>query len=115
LIAVRNYLDPASAGLSPEKYEAIGESNHETTDSSKKEVDAADIEVGYDAFGQPVAAIVTACEADKKASLWETIKKHFRSNPVVGPIRRDTADSIGAAGHGVTGGTCEGNRGVRIG
>ncbi len=47
------------------------------TASSKKEVDAADIEVGYDAFGQPVAAIVTACEADKKASLWETIKKHF--------------------------------------
>jgi len=29
LIAVGNYLDPASAGLSPEKYEAIGENNHE--------------------------------------------------------------------------------------
>jgi len=28
------------------------------TASSKKKVDAADIEVGYDAFGQPVAAIV---------------------------------------------------------
>ena len=47
------------------------------TASSKKEVAAADIEVGYDVFGQPVAAVITACEADKKASLWEKIKKHF--------------------------------------
>jgi hypothetical protein len=45
--------------------------------SSKKETDAGDIDVGYDAFGKPVAAIVTACEADKKASLWEKIKEHF--------------------------------------
>jgi hypothetical protein len=44
--------------------------------SSNKET-AGDIDVGYDAFGQPVAAIVTACEADKKASLWEKIKEHF--------------------------------------
>ena len=45
--------------------------------SSKKAADAGEIDVGYDAFGQPVAAVVTACEADKKASLWEKIKKHF--------------------------------------
>jgi hypothetical protein len=44
---------------------------------SKKEVAAGDIEVGYDAFGRPVAEVVTACKADKKASLWEKIKKHF--------------------------------------
>jgi len=45
--------------------------------SSKKAVTAADIEVGYDFFGRPVAEVVTACEADKKASLWEKIKAHF--------------------------------------
>jgi hypothetical protein len=45
--------------------------------SSKKADDAGDIEVGYDAFGQPVAAVVTACEADKKASLWEKVKQHW--------------------------------------
>jgi hypothetical protein len=45
--------------------------------SSNKAVDAGDIDVGYDAFGQPVAAVVTACKADKQASLWEKIKKHF--------------------------------------
>jgi hypothetical protein len=45
--------------------------------SSKKAVAAADIEVGYDVFGRPVAEVVTACEADKKASLWEKIKAHF--------------------------------------
>lgn len=44
---------------------------------SKKAVSAADVEVGYDAFGRPVAEVVTACQADKKASLWEKIKKHF--------------------------------------
>jgi hypothetical protein len=45
--------------------------------SSKKGVDAGDIDVAYDAFGQPIAAVVTACEADKKASLWDKIKEHF--------------------------------------
>ena len=44
---------------------------------SKKGVAAADIEVGYDAFGRPVAEVVTACKADKKATLWDKIKKHF--------------------------------------
>jgi hypothetical protein len=44
---------------------------------SKKSVSAADVEIGYDAFGRPVAEVVTACKADKKASLWEKIKKHF--------------------------------------
>ncbi len=47
------------------------------TASSKKDVEAGEIDVGFDAFGRPVAAIVTACEADKKASLWEKIKAHF--------------------------------------
>jgi hypothetical protein len=45
--------------------------------ASKKSVSAADVEVGYDKFGRPVAAVVTACKADKKASLWEKIKAHF--------------------------------------
>ena len=45
--------------------------------SSKKSVAAEDVEVGYDIFGRPVAEVVTACEADKKASLWEKIKAHF--------------------------------------
>ena len=45
--------------------------------SSKKDVDAGDIDVAYDAFGKPVAAVMTACQADKKASLWEKIKEHF--------------------------------------
>jgi hypothetical protein len=44
---------------------------------SKKGVAAADVEVGYDQFGRPVAEVVTACKADKKASLWDKIKKHF--------------------------------------
>jgi len=38
---------------------------------------AEDVEVGYDIFGRPVAEVVTACEADKKATLWDKIKKHF--------------------------------------
>jgi len=42
--------------------------------SSSKAVEAGDVEVGYDASGNAVVAIVTACEADKKASLWEKIK-----------------------------------------
>jgi hypothetical protein len=45
--------------------------------SSKKSVAAEDVEVGYDIFGRPVAEVVTACEADKKASLWDKIKAHF--------------------------------------
>jgi hypothetical protein len=45
--------------------------------SSKKTDDAGEIDVGYDVFGQPVAAVVTACEADKKASLWEKVKQHW--------------------------------------
>jgi len=45
--------------------------------SSKKSVDAEDVQVGYDIFGRPVAEVVTACEADKKASLWDKIKAHF--------------------------------------
>jgi hypothetical protein len=45
--------------------------------SSKKEVDAGEIEVGYDSAGDPVAAVVADCEGDKTASLWEKIKKHF--------------------------------------
>jgi hypothetical protein len=45
--------------------------------ASKKAVAAGDVEVGYDAFGRPVAEVVTACEADKKASLLDKIKAHF--------------------------------------
>ena len=45
--------------------------------ASKKADSAADVEVGYDAFGRPIAEVVTACKADKKASLWEKIKAHF--------------------------------------
>jgi len=44
---------------------------------TKKEDDAGDILVGYDQFGKPLAAIVTACEADKKSSLWEKVKSVF--------------------------------------
>ena len=44
------------------------------TASSKKSVDAAEVDIGYDQFGQPVMEIVTACQADKKASLWEKVK-----------------------------------------
>jgi hypothetical protein len=29
-------------------------------------------------FGRPVAEVATACEGDKKASLWEKIKAHFK-------------------------------------
>jgi hypothetical protein len=47
------------------------------TASSKKAEAAEEVDVGYDVFGRPVAAVVTACEADKKASLWEKIKAHF--------------------------------------
>lgn len=47
------------------------------TASSKKQVAAEDIEVGYDALGDPVAALVTECQADKKASLWSKIKAKF--------------------------------------
>ena len=47
------------------------------TSSSKKEVEAEDIEVGFDAFGRPVAEVVNACKAEPKASLWSKIKKHF--------------------------------------
>jgi len=45
--------------------------------SSKKTVAAEDVEVGYDIFDRPVAEVVTACEKDKKASLWDKIKAHF--------------------------------------
>jgi hypothetical protein len=45
---------------------------------SKTDVAAADVEIGYDAFGRPVAEVVTACKADKKASLLDKIKTHFK-------------------------------------
>ncbi|WP_462328290.1 HdeA/HdeB family chaperone [Thiohalocapsa halophila] len=47
------------------------------TAASNKEVGVAEIDVAYDAFGQPLAAVITACEGDKKASLWAKIKEHF--------------------------------------
>jgi|SRR5210317_1024431 hypothetical protein len=47
------------------------------TNASNSSVGAADIAVGYDAFGHPVIEVVNACIADKKASLWDKIKKHF--------------------------------------
>jgi len=47
------------------------------TAGSKKDVAVEDVEVGYDIFDRPVAEVVTACEADKKASLWDKIKAHF--------------------------------------
>jgi hypothetical protein len=40
-------------------------------------VSAEEVDVGYDAFGRPVSEVVTACKADKKASLLEKIKAHF--------------------------------------
>ena len=45
--------------------------------ASDKTVAAEEVDVGFDAFGRPVAEVVTACEGDKKASLWEKIKAHF--------------------------------------
>jgi acid stress chaperone HdeA len=42
--------------------------------SSVGHVAAEDIEIGYDGWGEPVAAIITACEGDKSASLWSKIK-----------------------------------------
>jgi hypothetical protein len=47
------------------------------TDASENSVSASEISVGYDAFGNPVAEVVDACTADKKASLRDKIKKHF--------------------------------------
>ena len=44
---------------------------------SKKTVAAEEVDVGYDAFGRPIAEVVTACEGDKKASLWDKVKAHF--------------------------------------
>jgi hypothetical protein len=44
---------------------------------SKKTVAAEEVDVGFDAFGRPVAEVVTACEGDKKASLWDKVKAHF--------------------------------------
>lgn len=46
--------------------------------ADNKEVAAEEVDVGYDAFGVPVAEVVTACKADKKASLWDKIKAHFK-------------------------------------
>lgn len=45
--------------------------------ASDKTVAAEEVDVGFDAFGRPVAEVVTACEGDKKASLWDKIKAHF--------------------------------------
>jgi hypothetical protein len=50
------------------------------TDASGKQVEAADISVGYDPFGNPVVEVVDACKADKKASLWDKVKAHFHKN-----------------------------------
>ena len=47
------------------------------TAESKKAVAAEEVDVGYDAFGRPVAEVVTACEGDKKAALWDKVKAHF--------------------------------------
>jgi hypothetical protein len=47
------------------------------TAHSKKTVAAEEVDVGYDAFGRPVAEVVTACKGDKKASLWDKVKAHF--------------------------------------
>jgi hypothetical protein len=43
----------------------------------RKHIDVGEIDVGYDVFGQPVAAVATACEGDKEASLWEKVKQHW--------------------------------------
>ena len=45
--------------------------------ASDKTVAAEEVDVGFDAFGRPVAEVVTACEGDKKASLWDKVKAHF--------------------------------------
>jgi hypothetical protein len=44
---------------------------------SKQTVAVEEVDVGYDAFGRPVAEVVTACKGDKKASLWDKVKRHF--------------------------------------
>ncbi len=45
---------------------------------SKTDVAAADVEIGYDAFGRPVAEVITACQAEKKASPLDKIKMHLK-------------------------------------
>ncbi len=45
--------------------------------ASKKEVGAEEIDVGIDAFGRPVAEVVSACMADRKASLLDKVKSEF--------------------------------------
>jgi hypothetical protein len=48
--------------------------------ASGNSVTAADIAVGYDLFGNPVAEVINACTAEKKASLWEKVKEHFHKD-----------------------------------
>jgi hypothetical protein len=45
--------------------------------ASKKEAAAEEVDVGMDAFGRPVAEVVSACTADRKASLWDKVKTKF--------------------------------------
>jgi hypothetical protein len=45
--------------------------------ASKKEVGAEEVDIGMDAFGRPVAEVVSACAADRKASLWDKVKSKF--------------------------------------
>ena len=47
------------------------------TATSDIKVGALEIEVGYTELGDPVAALVTACEGDREASLWDKIKAKF--------------------------------------
>ena len=71
-----------------EKFLAMDESNQNAIvywingietghNASKTNVEAADIDVGYDIFGWPVAEIVTECKGDVKASLWQKVKGYF--------------------------------------
>ena len=40
-------------------------------------VSAEEVDIGYDAFGRPVAEVVTACEGDRKARFFDKVKRHF--------------------------------------
>ena len=83
---------PAQAGskiknITCEQFLELDESNQNNivywmegayVSESKTDVAAADVEIGYDAFGRPVAEVITACQAEKKASLLDKIKMHFK-------------------------------------
>lgn len=40
-------------------------------------VSAEEVDIGYDAFGRPLAEVVTACEGDRKVRFFDKVKRHF--------------------------------------